>query len=76
MSAIETTVSESAEAERRRELELAAVDVCKADVDLIVAELEVSKEVADRTLRIAKGDVAAALTALVNGEGATLPIAA
>jgi len=94
MSAIESTVDEQAEAERQRERELAAVDVSKDDVDLIVGELEVGapasfvaspgaradaasppqvpKEVADRTLRIHKGDVVAALSALVNAgvEGA------
>ena len=36
------------------------------DVDLIVKELEVSKDVADRELRIHKGCVKAALRALVN----------
>lgn len=66
MSSIETTVDERAEAERQRELELAAVEVNKEDVDLIVKELEVSKDVADRELRIHKGCVKAALRALVN----------
>ena len=66
MSSIETTVDERAEAERQRELELAAVEANKEDVDLIVKELEVSKDVADRELRIHKGCVKAALRALVN----------
>ena len=50
----------------RRELELAAVEVAKEDVDLIVKELEVPKEVADRELRVQKGCVQAALRALIN----------
>mmetsp|Transcript_11889 Transcript_11889/g.36633 ORF Transcript_11889/g.36633 Transcript_11889/m.36633 type:complete len:98 (+) Transcript_11889:222-515(+) len=66
LSAIASTVDEQAEAERLREAELAAVSVNKADVDLIVAELEVPKEEADRALRVHKGDVVAALRALVN----------
>lgn len=50
MSAIEATVDEKAEQERQRELELAAVEVNKDDVDLIVKELEVPKDVLPQCL--------------------------
>ena len=40
--------------------------MAKEDVDLIVKELEVPKEVADRELRVQKGCVQAALRALIN----------
>merc|ERR1711915_1111089 len=49
-----------------RERELAKVPVNKDDVQLIVSEMEMSKEAADRCLREHAGDVTAALTALVN----------
>ena len=42
------------------------VPVNKEDIELIVTELEVSKDRADRCLREHDGDVVAALTALVN----------
>jgi len=48
-----------------REKELAKVVVNKDDIDLIVSELEISKERADRCLREHNGDVLVALTALV-----------
>jgi NACalpha-BTF3-like transcription factor len=42
------------------------VTVNKEDIELIVAEMELSKERADRCLREHDGDVVAALTSLVN----------
>jgi len=49
-----------------RERELSKVQVVKEDVDLIVAEMELPRERADRCLREHGGDVVAALTTLVN----------
>merc|ERR1712029_107150 len=49
-----------------RERELAKVVIAKEDVELIVQEMEIPKEKADRVLREHGGDVVAALTALVN----------
>lgn len=49
-----------------RERELAKVVISKEDVDLIVQEMEITKEKAERSLREQGGDVVAALTALVN----------
>merc|ERR1711915_521235 len=49
-----------------RERELAKVTVSKEDIDLIVTEMEISKDAADRTLREHGGDVVSALTALIN----------
>ena len=53
------------EAEAQRERELAAVKIEQADVDLIVAEMELDKDIAERKLREHKGDVVATLTTLV-----------
>mmetsp|Transcript_9290 Transcript_9290/g.27814 ORF Transcript_9290/g.27814 Transcript_9290/m.27814 type:complete len:99 (-) Transcript_9290:566-862(-) len=66
LGALGETVDAKAEAERQREAALAAVKVSKEDVDLIVSELEVARDVADRELRVQGGDVVAALRALVN----------
>merc|ERR1712212_916496 len=49
-----------------RERELAKVAVSKEDIDLIVNEMEVKKDRADRVLREHGGDVVSALTALIN----------
>ena len=49
-----------------RERELAKVAISKEDVELIVSEMEISKEKAERTLREQGGDLVQALTALVN----------
>lgn len=49
-----------------REKALAAVKIQAADVNLIVAEFEIEKRVAERRLREANGDVTAALKALVD----------
>ena len=52
-------------ARQAKEKALAAVTVNKADVDLIVAELELTPEEADRALRESGGDVTKTLRALV-----------
>ncbi|KAJ1459075.1 hypothetical protein M885DRAFT_613974 [Pelagophyceae sp. CCMP2097] len=66
MDALAGVVVQQTEAERQRELELAAVTVKPEDLSAIMTELEVSKELADRTLRIHGGDLVAALRALVS----------
>lgn len=48
------------------ERELAKVTISKEDIDLIMCEMELPKERAERTLREHGGDVVQALTALVN----------
>nr|XP_039252093.1 huntingtin-interacting protein K-like [Styela clava] len=48
-----------------REKELAKVPIKKEDVELIINELEVTKQNAERTLRENGGNLVAALTALV-----------
>ena len=55
-----------AQANLERERALAAVKIHKADVGLIINELEVDRAVADRELRVQGGDVVKALRALVN----------
>merc|ERR1712029_807527 len=49
-----------------RERELAKVPVKKEEVDLIMTEMEIPKEKAERTLKEHGGDIVKALTALVN----------
>merc|ERR1719312_2242441 len=49
-----------------RERELAKVAVNKEDIDLIIDEMEVKRDRADRVLREHGGDVVSALTALIN----------
>merc|ERR1712168_301012 len=49
-----------------RERELAKVAISREHVELIMTELELPKEKAERTLREHGGDVVQALTALVN----------
>ena len=49
-----------------RERELAKISISKEHVDLIMSEMELPKEKAERTLREHGGDVVKALTALVN----------
>ncbi|PRW60148.1 Purple acid phosphatase 15 [Chlorella sorokiniana] len=56
---------ERQEAQRQREKELAAVKVAKEDVDLIAQQFDLDKKKAERCLREAKGDVKAALRALL-----------
>jgi NACalpha-BTF3-like transcription factor len=45
---------------------LAAVEIKDEDVDLIVNELEVTKQVAERKLREHKGDLQATLNYFIN----------
>jgi NACalpha-BTF3-like transcription factor len=49
-----------------RDQQLAKVQISKEDVELIISELEVPRDKADRCLREHGGDVVAALTTLVN----------
>merc|ERR1712083_210323 len=49
-----------------RERELAKITISKEHVDLIMSEMELPKDKAERTLREHGGDVVKALTALVN----------
>lgn len=49
-----------------REKELLKVSIRKEDVDLIVNELEISRAIAEHTLREYHGNVVNALTALTN----------
>lgn len=51
---------------QERERELAKVKINKEDVDLIVAEMEITRQIAERTLREHNGDVVEALVALTN----------
>ena len=53
------------EAQRQKERELAAVKVSQEDVELIATEFEVDKKKAERELREAKGDVKAAIVAML-----------
>ena len=65
IASITSNLKVDREAEAARERELAAVSIEQADVDLIAAEMELGKEVAERTLREHKGDVVQALNTLV-----------
>ena len=58
-------IAESAE-RAAREKELAKVSITQENVDLIVAEMEISKVKAERTLREHKGNIVEALAALTN----------
>merc|ERR1712062_747698 len=49
-----------------REKELAKVSIKKEDVELIVKEMEISKEKAERTLREHAGNIVEALASLTN----------
>lgn len=55
----------SQEAQRLKDRELAAVKVAQEDIDLIAAEFELDRKRAERELREAKGDVKAAIGALL-----------
>ena len=57
LSALATADDAAAQANLERERALAAVKIDKADVDLVVQELEVDRAVADRELRVQGGDV-------------------
>ena len=62
----DTKHNEEAEKRRAREIELAKVSIKKEDVDLIVEEMEISKTMAERTLREHAGNVVEALASLTN----------
>ncbi|XP_025412757.1 huntingtin-interacting protein K [Sipha flava] len=49
-----------------KEKELQKVSIKKSDVELIIREMEISKTLAERTLRECHGDVVEALVALTN----------
>ncbi|GLC37892.1 hypothetical protein PLESTB_001505400 [Pleodorina starrii] len=68
----------SKDAERQRERELAAVKVSKEDVDVLMLELEIKdRKAAERTLRLAGGDLRRALEQYLEMEtGSTAPEAA
>lgn len=61
-----TEAGERAEAQNARDRELAAVKINPADVDMIAAETEWDKKVAERKLREHGGDAAACLRAVIN----------
>ena len=62
----DTKHNEEAEKRRAREIELAKVSIKKEDVDLIVEEMEISKTMAERTLREHAGNIVEALASLTN----------
>ncbi|KAG8465346.1 hypothetical protein KFE25_002653 [Diacronema lutheri] len=57
--------SEDSLADAARERELAAVTIDQADVAVLMAEFEVDKAAAERKLREQRGDLTAALTAML-----------
>ena len=65
MEALAAQQHATLEAQRLLERELAAVKVAQEDVDLIASEFELDKKKAERELRMAKGDVKAAMEALM-----------
>lgn len=66
ISAIGDRRNKAALEKQAREKELLKVSIKKEDVDLIVRELEISRSIAERTLREYHGNVVNALTALTN----------
>ena len=54
-----------AEEKLAKEVELQKISIKKADIELIMNELEVSKEKAEKALRENKGDVVEALIHLI-----------
>ena len=71
MDAVDPTRKQRLAAQKKaeklaRERELAKIAISKEDVDLIMSEMELPKDKAERTLREHGGDVVKALTALVN----------
>ena len=66
MNAISDKRRKDADQKAEREKMLATVKVRKEDVDLIVNELEISKQQAERVLKEHNADLPAALTALIN----------
>eukprot|EP01114_Cavostelium_apophysatum_P005045 TRINITY_DN1561_c0_g1_i1.p1 TRINITY_DN1561_c0_g1~~TRINITY_DN1561_c0_g1_i1.p1 ORF type:complete len:115 (-),score=33.64 TRINITY_DN1561_c0_g1_i1:11-355(-) len=59
------TTEKKDEAQLQRERELASVSIKQEDIDLIVGELEITKQKAEVALREHKGDVVAALRHLI-----------
>jgi|LauGreSBDMM110SN_4_FD.fasta_scaffold716691_1 NACalpha-BTF3-like transcription factor len=55
----------SKEAELLREKDLAAVKISKEDIDVIAAEFEIDKKLAERKLREAGGNLQSALSSLL-----------
>ncbi|XP_033842791.1 huntingtin-interacting protein K [Periophthalmus magnuspinnatus] len=66
MSVIGDRRSREQKAKQEREKELAKVTIRKEDVELIMFELEISRVVAERSLREHMGNVVEALVALTN----------
>ncbi|KAI8500778.1 hypothetical protein Bbelb_215960, partial [Branchiostoma belcheri] len=66
MSLVNQKTSEERSKKASRERELAKVVIRKEDVELIMTELEVTKLVAERTLREHQGDIVKALISLTN----------
>uniref|UniRef100_A0A8C6TK64 Huntingtin interacting protein K n=1 Tax=Neogobius melanostomus TaxID=47308 RepID=A0A8C6TK64_9GOBI len=66
MSVIGDRRSREQKAKQEREKELAKVTIKKEDVELIMQELEISRLVAERSLREHLGNVVEALVALTN----------
>ncbi|CAN7113187.1 unnamed protein product [Brassica rapa subsp. narinosa] len=66
MASIAASREADLNAKRLREKELASVKINAADVELIVNELELEKNVVERTLREHKGDAVAATRELLS----------
>lgn len=66
MSVIGDRRSREQKAKHEREKELAKVTIKKEDVELIMGELEISRGVAERSLREHMGNVVEALITLTN----------
>uniref|UniRef100_A0A672KI69 Huntingtin-interacting protein K-like n=1 Tax=Sinocyclocheilus grahami TaxID=75366 RepID=A0A672KI69_SINGR len=66
MSVIGDRRSREQKAKQEREKELAKVTIKKEDVELIMGEMEISRAVAERSLREHMGNVVEALIALTN----------
>ncbi|KAJ8925117.1 hypothetical protein NQ315_001299 [Exocentrus adspersus] len=66
ISAIGDRRNQAALEKQAREKELLKVSIRKEDVDLIVREMEISRTLAERTLREYHGNVVSALIALTN----------
>ncbi|CAA7017078.1 unnamed protein product [Microthlaspi erraticum] len=66
MASIAASREADLNAKRLREKELASVKINAADVEIIVKELELEKNVVERTLREHKGDAVAATRELLS----------
>ena len=66
MSVLSDKRRKEADAKAEREKQLASVKVKKEEVDLLVSEFEIAKIRAERVLKEHNGDLAAALSALIN----------